>query len=71
MGKASQKITMLKIMSNPAYKGKHIILVAGKIFTARTGKEANKILDMVEKKYPKEIPAVTYIPKADALILWL
>lgn len=58
-------------MSNPKYKGKHIIVVKGKVFTAKTGSQANKILDMVEKKYPKEIPAITYIPKADTLILWI
>lgn len=71
MKKRSTKTTMINIMSNPSYKGKHIIVIAGKVFTARTGKQANKILDALEKQYPKEIPAITYIPKADALILWL
>lgn len=63
-----KKIDMIKLMSNPAYKGKHIIVVAGKIFTARTGRGASKILDMAREKYPHEIPAITYIPKADTLI---
>lgn len=71
MGKADVKIDMIKIMSNPRYKGRHIVVVAGKVFAAKTGKEASKILDKLEKKYPKEIPAITYIPKADSLILWL
>lgn len=62
---------MLQIMSNPAYKGKHVIIIAGKLFTAKTGREANRLLDKLEKQYPKEIPAITYIPKADTLILWL
>lgn len=62
---------MINIMSNPKYKGKHIIVVKGKVFTAKTGEGASKILDMVEEKYPKEIPAITYIPKADTLILWI
>jgi len=66
-----KKVTMEKIISNPRYKGKHVIVIAGKVFTARTGKEASKILSKVEKKYPREIPAITYIPKADTLILWL
>lgn len=69
MGKNSHKMTMLKIMSNPVYKGKHIIIAAGKVFTAKTGREANKILDMIHDKYPSEIPEITYIPKADSLIL--
>ena len=71
MKKQSPKLTMINIMSNPLYKGRHIIVVAGKVFTAKTGSEANKVLDKLEKKYPKEIPAITYIPKADTLILWL
>lgn len=62
---------MVKVLNNPAYKGKHVIIIAGKIFTAKTGREVNRILDKLEKKYPKAIPAITYIPKADALILWL
>lgn len=57
-------------MSNPNYKGKHIIMVKGKVFTAKTGEGASKILEEVRRKYPKEIPAITYIPDADALILW-
>ena len=71
MRKPSSKVTMVNVMSNPAYKGKHLIVIAGKVFTAKTGNQANKILDRLEKKYPNEIPAITYIPKADALILWL
>jgi len=58
-------------MSNPAYKGKHVIVVAGKVFTAKTGEGASKILEEIRRKYPKEIPAITYIPDADTLILWL
>ncbi|MBI5123557.1 hypothetical protein HZA75_06890 [Candidatus Roizmanbacteria bacterium] len=66
-----KKISMIKLMSDPQYQGKHIILIANQVFTAKTGKTANKILDRLEKKYPGEIPALTYIPKADTLILWL
>lgn len=62
---------MSQIMSNPRYRGKHVIVMAGKILTAKTGKEANRLLDKLEKKYPKETPAITYIPNADTLILWV
>lgn len=65
------KITMLQILNNPNYRGKHVILMAGKVFTTKTGAEANKVIDKLEKKYPKAIPAVTYIPNIDTLILWL
>ncbi len=67
--KKRNNITLLKIMNEPLYRGKHVILVAGKVYTANTGKQANKILDLLEKKYPKETPAITYIPKTDTLYL--
>lgn len=69
--KKSPQQTMIQIMSDPKYKGKHVIVIKNQIFTAKTGETANKILDKLEKKFPKEIPAITYIPKADTLILWL
>lgn len=62
---------MEKIFSDPQFKGKHVIVVGGQIFAVATGKEANKILERVHKKYPKETPSITYIPKSDTLILWL
>ncbi len=71
MMRISKKIDMVQIMGDLKYKGKHVIVMAGEIFTAKTGKEANKILDRLEKQYPSETPAITYIPKADTLILWL
>ena len=58
-----------KIFQDPKLKGKHIIVIAGHIFTARTGKEAVKIFNKVTKDYPGEQPTVTYIPKAESLIL--
>lgn len=57
-------------MNNPRYRGYHVIVVAGKVFKARTGERASQILDTVRRRYPREIPAITYIPDADTLILW-
>ena len=59
---------MHKVLGNPRYKGKHVIIVANKILTAKTGDGAAKILRDVDKKYPHETAAVTYIPDADTLI---
>ena len=59
---------MEKILSDSRFRGKHVIVVAGKVFTAKTGEKASKILAEARRKYPKETPAVTYIPDADALI---
>jgi len=65
-----KKVTMEKVLGDPRFRGKHVIVVGGKVFTAKTGEKASKILAEVRRKYPKETPAVTYIPDADALILW-
>jgi hypothetical protein len=65
----NHKEEMLKIMSNPRYRGKHVIAVAGRVFTAKTGAGASKIFAKVRKQYPDKIPAITYIPDADSLIV--
>lgn len=71
MKKDKRKITMEVVLNDPRYRGFHVVVVKGKVFKARTGERASKILDEVRRKYPKEIPAITYIPDADTLILWL
>jgi hypothetical protein len=69
--KNSSKV-MLNVMSNPRYKGRHIVVVKGKVFTAGTGKQVNKLLDRLELQYPHDRIALTYIPRGDTLILlWL
>jgi len=50
------------------YKGKIVAVIGKKIFSAKNGNEANKLINRLEKKYQKP-PLVTYIPKADNLIL--
>jgi hypothetical protein len=67
--KSAHARIMHKVLSSPRYKGKHVIVVANKILTAKTGDGAAKILHDVDKKYPHETAAVTYIPDADTLIL--
>ena len=64
-------ITMPDIFSDPKYRGKHIILVAGKVFTANTGEGAGEILRKVRKQYPDVTPEIAYIPDAHSLILWM
>lgn len=61
---------MPQIFKNPRYRGKHIILVAGKVFTAKTGEGAAAILKRMEKIHPQAVPEVAYLPKAHSLILW-
>lgn len=60
---------MEKIFQDPKFQGKHIIIMADHIFTARTGQQAVKLFHKLTKQYPNEEPTVTYIPKAESLIL--
>ncbi len=62
---------MSDAFKNPHYRGKHIILAAGKIYIAKTGEGAAAILKKLEETHPKVIPEVAYIPKARTLILWM
>lgn len=62
---------MLDIFKNPRYRGKHVILAAGRIYTAKTGEGAAEILKKLEKTNPNVTPEVAYLPKARSLILWL
>jgi len=57
-------------MNDPRNRGYHVVVVGGQLFRAKTGEGASKILDEVRKKYPGEVPAITYLPKTDSLILW-
>ena len=66
-----KKITMVDVFKNPHFRGKHIILVGGKVFTAKTGEGASEILKKTRKKYPNETPEIAYLPKAQSLILWM
>ncbi|MDP3994705.1 MAG: hypothetical protein Q8P91_02660 [bacterium] len=67
----TKKNSMMDIFKNPHYRGKHVILVGGKIYTAKTGEGASKILEEVREKHPKETPEIAYLPKARSLILWV
>lgn len=65
------RLTMPDIFKNPRYRGKHVILAAGKLFTAKTGEGAAKILEKIRKQHPEITPEIAYLPKAHSLILWL
>lgn len=64
-----KKISMTDIFKNPRYRGKHVVLAAGKIYTAKTGEGAAEILKKIREEYPKVTPEVAYLPKAHSLIL--
>lgn len=61
--------SMTEIFHDPKFRGKHVILVAGKVYTAVRGKTVEKILEKLEKKYPKQTPEYAYIPKGKTAIV--
>ena len=69
--KPKTKISMMDLFKNPRYRGKHLILAAGKVYTAKTGEGAAEILKKIRKSYPGITPEVAYLPKAHSLILWM
>lgn len=59
---------MEEVMNDPRYRGFHVVVAGGEVFTAKTGERASQLLTEAQKKYPKEIPEITYLPDADTLI---
>jgi len=68
--KRTIKNLISKVYKNPKYKGRHIIIIGGKIYATKTGRAKTEILEKLLKKYPKEVPTITYIPTEDSLILF-
>ena len=60
-----------RLATNPRYRGKHLIVVEGKVFVARSAAEAPRLFERVTRAHRRTTPTLVYIPKADALILWL
>ncbi len=58
-----------EIYKNPKYSGKHVIIIGGKVWVTKTGMAASELLEKLLKKYPKEIPNITYVPGEETLIL--
>ncbi len=66
--KAKAKISMMDVFKNPRYRGKHVVLAAGKIYTAKTGDGAAEILKKLKKIRPNVIPEVAYLPKGNLTV---
>ena len=62
---------MNDVFGNPRYRGKHVVLAAGKLYTAKTGEGVSEILRRLEKTHPSITPEIAYLPKARSLILWM
>ena len=57
-----------KVYADPKYSGRHLVIVGRKIYAARTGREANRLLHRVMKERPKEAPLLVDVPGADTLL---
>lgn len=62
-------IRLPKALANPQYMGKHLVLVEGRVVAAGTWKKVSQALGKVYKQ--GKTPMITYVPKADSLILLL
>ncbi len=61
---------MQRLSKNPRYRGKHLIVINGKVFVARSAAQAKRLFDRLTHAYPTSTPTLLYMPKADALVLW-
>jgi hypothetical protein len=59
------------VLRTPAYRGKHLILVHGKVYPASSRSELNRLFDKALREFPGETPLLAYVPRADALVLVL
>lgn len=39
-----------KLCANPRYRGKHVLVVAGQVYVARTGVEASRLFERVTRR---------------------
>ena len=60
-----------RLAANPRYRGKHLIVVEGKVFVARSASDAPRLFDRVTRAHRRATLTLLYIPRADALILRL
>lgn len=60
-----------RVLASPSYRGKHVVLLGGKVYAARSARELTRIFDRLVKKHPGEMPTLAYVPAAQALVLIL
>jgi len=56
-----------KALSDPKYKGKHILLDGDKVVAVGDWKKIDKAMERLYKK--GKTPSLAYVPKSDTLIL--
>ncbi|HJZ05786.1 hypothetical protein A2634_03795 [Candidatus Amesbacteria bacterium RIFCSPHIGHO2_01_FULL_48_32] len=56
------------LFNNPKYQGKHVLVVNQNVYAVKTANEASRLFDKLVKETGM-IPTVTFVPKAQSLIL--
>lgn len=52
------------------YRGKHVVIVGGKVYTLPHNEgEADELFEKLEKRYPQETPTLLFVPKEESYIL--
>ena len=54
---------MEEVLSDPKYRGKHVLVFDGKLYVSKTGNEQAKTLKKLTKENPKVIPEIAFMPK--------
>lgn len=67
MAKGKIIVKLPRALEDPKYKGKHLLLVEGKVIAAGKWEKISSAFDKVVER--GKTPQLTYIPKADSLIL--
>lgn len=54
------------------YSGKHVVIMSGSATILPSDrKQASKLIETLEKKYPREIPQLIFVPRPETYILWI
>jgi len=68
---ASTAALLKRVLASPSYRGKHVILLRGKVYTAASGRELTRLFDRLVKEHPGATPTLAYVPTAQTLVLIL
>ena len=66
---ASTDALLRRVLRVPSFRGKHVILVHGKVYAATSSEEVRRLFDKARRDFPDETPTMAYVPRADALVL--
>jgi hypothetical protein len=68
--RAKSTATLLRrVLASPTYRGKHVVLLDGKVYAARSARELTRLFDRLVKKHPVETPTLAYVSAAQTLVL--